>query len=274
MSINKVNIKSITPPENICSNAVLQYSNANAQFQWRYDSSEYANNVTDYLIGVSPYMIRNSASIDTVIVVTNDGANLSYDDTLGQVIFSDYYYAIQGSVSGYTSGGSTISAPITYSNIIDKFPFSTDTNATDVGDLTQSRSISAGQSSIVSGYTSGGSTPSRSDIIDKFPFAADSNATDVGDLSVVRTGSAGQSSSESGYISGGVDGPGILNIIDKFPFAADGNAADVGDLTQNRSLTAGQNSLQNGYTSGGNPPGFSDVIDKFSFSTDANATDV
>ena len=35
----------------------------------------------------------------------------------------------QGSVSGYTAGG----GPLT--NVIQKFPFSTDTNATDVGDL-------------------------------------------------------------------------------------------------------------------------------------------
>jgi hypothetical protein len=43
--------------------------------------------------------------------------------------------------SGYTSGG----ASPTLVNTIDKFPFAADGNATDVGDLTQSRHRAAGQ---------------------------------------------------------------------------------------------------------------------------------
>jgi hypothetical protein len=45
----------------------------------------------------------------------------------------------QRTLSGYTSGGQ----PTT--NIIDKFPFASDANATDVGDLTQGRYWTAGQ---------------------------------------------------------------------------------------------------------------------------------
>ena len=41
--------------------------------------------------------------------------------------------------SGYSSGGSG------YVNTIDKFSFSSDGNATDVGDLTQAREQAAGQ---------------------------------------------------------------------------------------------------------------------------------
>ena len=44
----------------------------------------------------------------------------------------------QGTVAGFTSGGST---PPTLSNVVDKFPFATDTNATDHGDLTLSRRL-------------------------------------------------------------------------------------------------------------------------------------
>ena len=47
----------------------------------------------------------------------------------------------QGSTSGYTSGGWIGSN----SNIIDKFPFASDSNATDVGDITQPRRHVAGQ---------------------------------------------------------------------------------------------------------------------------------
>lgn len=173
----------------------------------------------------------------------------------------------QGSTSGYTSGGSTPSD----SNVIDKFSFTSDGNASDVGDLTIARSQAAGQSSSSSGYTSGG-TP-YSNVIDKFPFSSDGNATDVGDLTVGRKGVTGQSSSASGYTSGG-DTPTMSNVIDKFSFTSDGNATDVGDLTVARTGVAGQSSSSNGYTSGGRVPPYQNVIDKFPFSSDANATDV
>ena len=93
-------------------------------------------------------------------------------------------YAVVGQSSsdyGYTSAGNV--PGIGKSNIIDKFPFASDANATDVGDLTVARWFPAGQSSSEYGYTSGGYVvPTRSNVIDKFPFASDANATDVGDL--------------------------------------------------------------------------------------------
>ena len=88
-------------------------------------------------------------------------------------------YSFQGSNFGYTSGG------FTALNVIDKFPFTSDANATDVGDLTVAR-YGAGQSSADNGYTSGGMVPPESNVIDKFPFASDTNATDVGDLTIAR----------------------------------------------------------------------------------------
>ena len=85
----------------------------------------------------------------------------------------------------------TDAAPV-ITNVIDKFPFATDANATDVGDLTQSREFVAGQSSTQSGYSSGGRTPTFLNTIDKFPFATDGNATDVGDLTLAKSNFAGQ----------------------------------------------------------------------------------
>ena len=177
-------------------------------------------------------------------------------------------YVFQGSVSGYTSGGAI--GPV---NTIDKFPFSTDSNATDVGNLTQARQRQAGQSSTESGYNAGGSTGANVNTIDKFSFSADGNATDVGDLTQSRGGVGGQSSSVSGYTSGGRIPPvAVVNTVDKFPFSADANATDVGDLTVGRDFVAGQSSLENGYSSGGDPS--TNVIDKFPFASDSNATDV
>lgn len=177
----------------------------------------------------------------------------------------------QGSTSGYSSGGQV---PGSFSNVIDKFPFSTDTNATDVGDLTQGRTNVAGQSSSDNGYTSGGYATSN--IIDKFPFAADANATDVGDLTVGRNAMSGNSSSSNGYTTGGSSQgfPAIdEDVIDKFPFSSDANATDVGNLLSAVRNTSGQSSNASGYVASGGPPNIN-VIQKFPFSTDANSTDV
>ena len=188
----------------------------------------------------------------------------------------------QGTVAGYTSGGITSGPPSGgYNNIIDKFPFSSDTNATDVGDLTQGNGISSGQSSTTHGYTSGG-VP-FTNVIEKFPFATDTNGSDVGNLTQARSNlGSGNSSSIHGYASGGFFSPSPViskNTIDKFPFATDTNATDVGDLTVGRYGSAGQSSTNHGYNSGGSAgasPPFtgSNIIDKFPFATDTNATDV
>ena len=145
--------------------------------------------------------------------------------------------------NGYVAGGiSGISPPTTIFNDINKFPFASDTNATDVGDLTQARNSAAGQSSVTHGYSSGGqipapNTPPVVNTIEKFPFATNTNATDIGDLTIGRGGfnmnAAGQSSTNSGYTTGGaIDFPitTVSNVIDKFPFSSDTNASDVGDL--------------------------------------------
>ena len=93
------------------------------------------------------------------------------------------------STHGYRAGGVDPS-PGSEVNIIDKFPFSTDTNATDVGDLTYARQYLTGNSSTTHGYASGG-IPGFYNVIDKFPFSSDANASDVGDLVSGRYGTAG-----------------------------------------------------------------------------------
>ena len=242
------------------------------------------------------YKISNTAMIiesDGKAILIADEAyykgTLSIGSTLQDLpsdYFTDYFAVaapIQGSTSGYTTGG-TIGPP-TYaeSNVIDKFSFSSDGNASDVGDITVAGMAMAGQSSSSHGYTSGGYDPNNGyrNIIDKFSFSSDGNASDVGDITVTRSGLSGQSSifNSSGYNSGGIDtGPGS-DVIDKFPFSSDANATDVGNLTSNRYPVAGHSSTTHGYVSGGGspamPPDFQrNAIEKFTFSSDANATDV
>ena len=71
--------------------------------------------------------------------------------------------------------------PPTYGQTrMERFPFASDGNATDVGDMTIQKSARAGISSMTHGYHAGGSP--QVDTIDRYPFAIDENATDVGNL--------------------------------------------------------------------------------------------
>ena len=167
---------------------------------------------------------------------------------------------------GYATGGE---GP---SNVIDKFPFASDTNSTDAGDLTVGRYYTSGQSSETHGYTSGGHSPPNSDVIDKFTFAADNDATDVGNLVSARGLASGQSSETHGYVSGGYL---TSSAIDKFTFASDANATSVGTLGAGGQSTGGSSSTTHGYEAGGYLPASNhNTIEKFSFATDGNATDV
>ena len=196
---------------------------------------------------------------------------------------------VQGTTSGYTSGGQrSPSAPPIYigSNEIDKFPFSADANATDVGDLTETgiQRQTSGSSSSSNGYVAGGSgtisNPGKKSKIDKFPFSSDTNASNIGDLVVATDYNAGNSSSTHGYSTGGGKPPPgppyVVNVIEKYSFSSDGNASDVGDLLQEQYRHTGQSSPSHGYASGGYDAPYTamNVIQKFTFASDANATDV
>ena len=180
-----------------------------------------------------------------------------------------------GSSFGYVSGGD---GPVGVNNVIQKYPYASDGNAADVGDLTVTRYDSSGQSSSVSGYTTAGlcSPVGKSDVIDKFPFASDGNATDVGDTAFCQDscGTAGASSDTHGYASGHVPfAPvGVWQRIQKFPFASDANATCIGVITPSAAEyhAAGQNSATNGYHSGGF--GTVTIIEKYPFATDSNST--
>ena len=191
----------------------------------------------------------------------------------------------QGTAFGYASGGQqTPFTPATY-NVIEKFPFSSDTNASDVGDLTQQRYRASAQSSSTHGYTSGGQ-PSGITIalntVDKFPFSTDGNAADVGDLALTSHSGGGSVSTSSGYHTGGITYPGptitTINNIQKYTFASDATVSDAADLNTSVYKHSSQSSPTHGYTAGGDgpsPPGTdTDVIQKFTFASDANATDV
>jgi len=240
--------------------------------------------------------------IDSVLAV---GDSSNRDMTVGvinaktieadTVVEGSALFSFQGLFSGYTAGGVAPPNPTSFSNpqginghrTIDKFPFASDANATDAGNLIAGTSGSSGQSSISHGYTSGGSVPVYSEgVIYKFPFSNNAGSSSVGILAGLHpletnTGKRrgmGHSSADTGYHSGGSYGPGITGRIVKFPFAHDTNSGIGGNLTSfGRERGAGLSSATDGYAAGGlSPPGPSRTtkIDKFPFSTDANATTI
>ena len=81
---------------------------------------------------------------------------------------------------GYVAGGRTAPGN-TAMNVIQKFPFASSANATDVGDLTVVGNMCVGTGSETYGYRTGGYGP-YTDVIEKWSFSSDGNSTDVGNL--------------------------------------------------------------------------------------------
>ena len=90
---------------------------------------------------------------------------------------------------GYFVGGNSPNGPPV--NTIDKFPFSSDSPSSDVGELARTLQGGSGQSSTDNGYTAGGSPyPVKNDIM-KFPFSSDSPAVSSATFDFSRENASG-----------------------------------------------------------------------------------
>jgi hypothetical protein len=175
-----------------------------------------------------------------------------------------------GTAYGYQAGGYDGSN----SNVIDKFSFTTDGNATDVGDLTWSTDGNACHSSTTYGYCATGDHPVTTNI-NKWSFASDGNAVAYGGAVVAGGwGTSGSYSTTHGYTWGRNNSGPYHNLIDKFSFETEANATDVGDMSVAGSYTGASSTETYGYCMGGGPGTHDNVIDRVSFTTDGNATDV
>ena len=170
--------------------------------------------------------------------------------------------------NGYAVGSST-------ADIMEKFPFATQTNATDIGNLVSGSQYygHAASDSATHGYLSGHKDGALTNVIQKLSFSTDGNSTDVANLIATVAMAAGTQSTTYGYVAGGLPS-GSVNTIQKFQFSTDGDATDVANLTASLGQFQGSSGKDYGYTDGGNTGSVSDIINKFSFTTDANATDI
>jgi len=142
---------------------------------------------------------------------------------------------------GFVFGGFGPSA--IYTDLIDKFLFASDGNATDHANLTVAMRDMNGQSGLTHGYAVFGYSSGYVTDIQKFPYASQTNATDVGDISFQRGLSSGTASTTHGYSAGGIanptTSPAKVTRISKNSHVTDGNEVDVADLTVARSHFSG-----------------------------------
>ena len=184
---------------------------------------------------------------------------------------------------GYGLGGTNGINPNvpTMSVKMDKFSFSTDGSASNIGSLSRQYVGGSESMSTTHGYVHGHEiSPAilvQGTTVDRYSFSSDANGTDNAELVAGRHSAAGHSSTTHGYTSAGSDpatNPTGINNIDKFSFANGGTGTDVGNLTIQITKAAGHHSGTHGYRSGGVGGPRVNSIDKFPFSSDTDATDV
>lgn len=220
------------------------FTTRNIIYTKRADSDDiysiYGGTSTGYVAGgyFGPVGAQNTIS---KFSFPNASPSVAYGGTLVRSVWSGV--GVSSKTHGYVAGGVS---PSSYTQI-DKYSFTSEGNATDVGDLLEMiRSEPAGQGSSLYGYGyksrgySDAPSPvnpdaAQSNSIQKWTFASDNNATDVGDSQAEGWAALGHSSVKSGYItSGNGFSPkfpvGYNTDIERFPFATDSNAKDVGDI--------------------------------------------
>lgn len=179
---------------------------------------------------------------------------------------------------GFRIGGYYYAVPTIISyNFIDKFPFSSETTATQVAAISAGRTGAIFDSGI-SGYTRGYAIYGYSHIArERWDYVSTSTGVAIGDLTYKRYGTSTASSDVSGYVAGGYGNPPTPtsnNKIDKFPFANDENTSTtVGVLSsQVYNMNQGQQSTTHGYATGGT--GATQSMSKYLFASDGNSVSV
>ena len=167
-------------------------------------------------------------------------------------------------------------------DIIQYITFSTLSNTSDFGDLSEARyHCTATASNGTRGVVAGGQPPTASggarDIIEYVTIATTGDAVDFGNLTDTRIGSAGASNGTRMVIAGGSTdalGSTVVDFIEYIAIATTGNATDFGNLTNARHYApGGVGDGTYGVFGGGYDSSYSNVIDYVTISTTANASD-
>lgn len=184
------------------------------------------------------------------------------------------YGYVSGSSYGYDVGGNTNDT----NSGINRYPFSSDTNATDVGQIGSpgpgtNLYEGTGTCSATYGYVAGGLFINVSvNDIRRFPFSSpEGTMVDVGQLTATtRRGCGGISdlANDRGFNVGDLTDTTMMN---RYPTVSPGNATDVANLATPRYWGAGSSSETDGYVIGGLTPAETDVIEKFPFASNVSS---
>jgi hypothetical protein len=174
----------------------------------------------------------------------------------------------QSSTHGYALTGSTDVGTGGRTSTVDKYPFSSDTNATDIAESANEEAWYAqGSNSNENFYVTGYSGRDR-----KSSFASDTTWTLINPSGPSLYLGTGHSSETDGYISSANGG---TSNRSKFPFSSDVVRTTVsGGTTEARTYVAGANSTTDGFVMGGGSGTGSTTIDKYPHASDTNAIDV
>lgn len=151
------------------------------------DIGDHAGSSVYYVMTASSsttaYMMGGNPTRNTIekMPFASDGSSVDANADLLAPVYSAS--ANSSETHGYTAGGYA-NNPATAQNVIQKFDFASEGNATDVGDLTRATANLAGSNSSTHGYAHGGQPGSGNVTIEKWSYSADGNSTDVGDLTV------------------------------------------------------------------------------------------
>ena len=157
---------------------------------------------------------------------------------------------------GVFGGGAILSPSPAFYNTIDYITIDSTGNATDFGDLTNSRQTNVGVNSLTRGvFGFGNQGGSQGNVLDYITIASTGNATDFGDAVAASFGSEGSACDQTrGIFAGGYITPTRgTNTIQYITIATTGNALDFGDLTVARyQIYTQMSSPTRGVFAGGN----------------------
>jgi len=276
MAVNKLDISMMEDVGTSASQLVQRDGSGNLP---AVDGSQLINVDTGFTQSTSDPTVSTNPSGGVGAVWYNKTSGEAYictDATAGENVWTNVGagtgdvqpWAFQGTAYGYMAGGNPTH------NVIQKYSFSTDGNATDVGDLTTARAYPCGSTAVTHGYSGGENTSPSS--IDKWSYSTDGNSTSIGNLAQAHGRVATASNESYGFwCAGGTPSPNTT-MISKSTWASDGNSVDSGgDISQILLAVGGHSSGTYGYCSGGERPSDGAMINeiqKYSFSISSGTT--
>ena len=248
-------------------------SNGTHPLRFSETSDGTHNSGSEYTTGVTTSGTPGSATAFTKIEVTSSTPQRlyyycsSHSGMGGEVNIPDNF-TNNGDDSIYY-GGINPSAV----NTIDISSFSSEGDATDFGDATNTTYGGASVCSTTRVLVGGGVVgPALTDDIRRMILSSKGNSFTFSNLTQSRRALGGAQNKTRGIFAGGYE-PTFYNVIDFITTATTGDATDFGDLTNSRLGTLGVSSPSRAVFGGGGTPSNVNTIDYVTIATTGNASD-